>query len=391
MLAIIPARGGSKGIPGKNIVPLCGKPLLAWTIEAAKAASYVDRLVVSTDDPEITGVAREYGAEVIERPAEISGDTASSESALLHALDALHAADAYEPELVVFLQPTSPLRREYDIDNAVETLHARNADSLFSARHVEGFIWQTDGHAPSPLDYDPATRSTRQKLSRRALEENGSIYVFKPSILRKHGARLGGEIAAYLMHPLDSFQVDTPEDIDLLEALFRLRPPRATAPPLDRVRLLVLDFDGVMTDNRVHVCEDGSESVWCHRGDGWGLARLRDAGLEVVVLSTEANRVVAARCAKLQIECVHGCDHKSGALEDLVGRRGLSLDAVAYVGNDVNDLHCMQRVGWPIAVADAAPEIIRVARWVTRRRGGDGAVREVADWLLQGNSDNGPC
>ena len=160
---------------------------------------------------------------------------------------------------------------------------------------------------------------------------------------------------------------------------------------LGEVRLLVLDFDGVMTDNRVLVDEDGRESVWCHRGDGWGIARLRESGLEIVVLSTERNGVVAARCRKLRVACVHGSDDKLADLERLVAERGLDAPGVAYVGNDVNDLGCLGWVGVPIAVADSEPEVLAVARLVTLRRGGYGAVREVADWLLAARQRSVKC
>ena len=154
------------------------------------------------------------------------------------------------------------------------------------------------------------------------------------------------------------------------------------------LRLVVFDFDGVMTDNRVRVHQSGDEAVWCHRGDGLGIARMKDAGFEVVVLSTETNPVVAARCRKLTIEAVHGCDDKLHALEELARERKVSPAQIAYVGNDVNDLACMQWVGWPIAVADAVPEVRAVARWVTRAPGGGGAVREVADRLLASRQSN---
>ena len=148
------------------------------------------------------------------------------------------------------------------------------------------------------------------------------------------------------------------------------------------VPLLVLDFDGVLTDNRIIVLEDGSEGVICDRGDGWGIARLKDVGVQVLVLSTESNPVVAARCRKLNIECIQGCDKKVAALREFAERRGITSEDIAYVGNDVNDLECLRWVGMPIAVADARPEVIGAARWVTRNRGGHGAAREVADWIL---------
>src|SRR5262245_3409200 len=165
ILALIPARGGSKGIPRKNVVPVAGKPLLAYSIEQARQTEEVTRVIVSTDDAEIAAVAREHGAEVITRPAEISGDTASSESALAHALRHLGDAEGYEPDLVVLLQATSPLRQPNDIHEAIETLKREQADSLFSAYVLHGFTWRLDrvdcGRL-SPVSYDYRHRPRRQ-------------------------------------------------------------------------------------------------------------------------------------------------------------------------------------------------------------------------------------
>ena len=152
---------------------------------------------------------------------------------------------------------------------------------------------------------------------------------------------------------------------------------------LSQVKLLILDFDGVLTDNRVLVSQDGTESVWCNRGDGWGIARLKEKGIEILVLSTELNQVVRARCQKLGIDCIHGCDDKLAALKQILAERSLERENVAYIGHDVNDLACMSYVGIPIAVADAVPEIKNVARIITKNRGGYGAVREFADLILK--------
>ena len=142
-----------------------------------------------------------------------------------------------------------------------------------------------------------------------------------------------------------------------------------------------------MTDNRAWIDQEGQEAVVVHRGDGWGIARLREAGLEIVVLSTETNPVVAARCRKLKLCHLQGCNDKLTALQSLAGERQLHASQIAYVGNDVNDLTCMQWVGWPIAVADAVPEIKTIARFVTKQPGGAGAVREVADCFLRNRPD----
>jgi N-acylneuraminate cytidylyltransferase len=381
VLAIIPARGGSKGIPRKNVRPIGGKPLVARTIEAARASNRVGRVIVSTDDSEIAAVAHRFGAEVVDRPAEISGDAASSESALLHVLDHLRNVEGYEPDLVVFLQATSPLRRPHDVQTAIETIEREGADSLFSACPAHGFVWRLHEGQLRSLTYDYRNRPRRQDIG-EDLVENGSIYVFKPRILREHNNRLGGKVAIYRMDPFDSFQVDGPGDFERMEQMVTLRNDRPPRPDIAAVRLLVLDFDGVMTDNRVLVSQDGVEAVWCHRGDGWGITQLKELGMHITVISTEANPVVGARCRKLGLDFVQACDNKLSALRKLAGSLGLGPKHIAYVGNDVNDLDCLRWVGVPIAVADAVPEIRAVAHLTTQETGGHGAVREVTDWFI---------
>jgi YrbI family 3-deoxy-D-manno-octulosonate 8-phosphate phosphatase len=152
---------------------------------------------------------------------------------------------------------------------------------------------------------------------------------------------------------------------------------------LASVRLVVFDFDGVFTDNRVLVMQDGSEGVFCSRADGLGVRLLQDLGVECMVLSTETNPVVEARCRKMRMPCISGQWNKEVSLEQLVAERSLAWSEVAYVGNDINDLGCLRRVGLPIGVADADPEIVAVCALITTRRGGQGAVREVCDWFLR--------
>lgn len=220
ILAIIPARGGSRGVPRKNIRPLAGRPLLAHTIAHALAARSITRLVVSTDDAEIGAIARQNGAEVIWRPAAISGDTATTESALLHVLDTLQAAGGYTPDLVVLLQCTSPLRLPGDIDQAVETLLESGADSLLSVVPFSRFLWRVgeDGRLQS-WNYDYRRRPRRQEYASGLYMENGSIYVMRPRVLREEHNRLGGRIACYVMHPLTAVEIDALEDFALAEAI----------------------------------------------------------------------------------------------------------------------------------------------------------------------------
>lgn len=228
VVAIIPARGGSKGIPRKNLVDICGKPLLAWSILQARNATEIDSVWVTSDDDEILSVAEAHGASPIRRPLEISGDTATSESAWLHALEAI-AAQGVAIDLVVAMQATSPLREPSDLDGGIQALREQGYDSLLSVTEVEDFFtWRigVDGGAES-MNYDYRNRKRRQQIEKRYLE-NGSFYVFRPEQLRRDNNRLGGRIGLFPMSRFKMFQIDNPEDIDLCSAImsgFRLDQP----------------------------------------------------------------------------------------------------------------------------------------------------------------------
>ncbi len=149
-----------------------------------------------------------------------------------------------------------------------------------------------------------------------------------------------------------------------------------------KIKLLVLDFDGVMTNNRVLVSEDGRESVFCNRGDGLGIEMLKEEGVEVVVISKETNRVVQTRCSKLKIECWQGIDEKYRLFLEEVKKRNLKSENVCFIGNDVTDLECIKKAGIGVAVADSHKAALKVADYVTKKKGGEGAVREIADLIL---------
>jgi CMP-N,N'-diacetyllegionaminic acid synthase len=216
VVCIIPARGGSMRIPSKNLIPIAGMPLIAHSIRHALGAHSVSETWVSTDDAQIAAVARKEGAEVAMRPAEISGATAPSESALAHTLEVRRQRGDQDPDLVVFLQCTSPIRRRDDIDKAVAMLVSQRADSLFSGCENTALIWRLGAAGPVSINYDYQRRRREQDMDPQ-VRENGSIYVFRPSILRQHQNRLGGRITVYEMDYWSSFQIDTPEHVELCE------------------------------------------------------------------------------------------------------------------------------------------------------------------------------
>jgi CMP-N,N'-diacetyllegionaminic acid synthase len=220
VLALIPARGGSKGLPGKNIKEILGKPLIAYTIEQAKQSATIGKVCVSTDDEEIAKIAGKYGAEVLWRPAEISGDTASSESALLHALDVLKNEQNYEPDLVCFLQCTSPVRKPDDIDNAVKKLLSEGSDSLLTVSPSHRFLWRDGPRGAESINYDFKHRQRRQDLEPQYVE-NGSFYLFRPAILKHSANRLGGKVALYVMDESASHEIDSHLDFAIIEVILR--------------------------------------------------------------------------------------------------------------------------------------------------------------------------
>ncbi len=391
-LAIIPARGGSKGIPRKNVCSLAGKPLIAHIIECALQSEKITRVIVSTDDPEIAAVSRQYGAEVVWRPAEISGDTASSEVALLHVLEHLKTTENYQPDLIVFLQCTSPLTAPEDIDGTVQVLLDEGADSAFTVTPFHYFLWNKNqsGEAVG-INHDKRVRSMRQEREPQYVE-TGAVYAMRTEGFLRAKHRFFGKTVMHITPPERRWEIDEPIDFRVAEVLMQEQRRRQNLQALPSpISGLVMDFDGVFTDNRVIVFQDGREAVLCDRGDGLGLDRLKQLGLPLLVLSTEKNSVVQARCEKLGIPCQQGVSNKIGALKEWLKKNNLNPSEVIYVGNDINDLPCLQYVGCSVAVGDAYPEVKASSRLTLSAHGGKGAIRELAELLIQRLKEDKTC
>lgn len=223
-IAIIPARGGSKGIPGKNIRIVAGKPLLAYSVEQALQTPSVTRVLVSTDDDAIATVALQYGAEVVKRPTEISGDTASSEAALLHVLNHLNNTEGYTPDLVVFLQCTSPLTLASDIEGTIQALVEENADSALAVTPFHYFLWRKDkdGNAVG-INHDLRFRPRRQDLANTQFLETGAVYVMRAASFREVKHRFFGKVTFYIMPEERHWEIDNPVDLEVAEGLLRIR------------------------------------------------------------------------------------------------------------------------------------------------------------------------
>ena len=413
--AVILARGGSKGVPGKNLALLGGVSLLARAIRAAQGARGVAGVWVSTDDPAIAAAARTAGAQVIDRPADLSGDTASSEAGWLHALPVLRAA---LPGLAraVLLQCTSPFTTGADIDAGLARMTGAGAACALSVVPDHGFTW---GQGPDGfghgINHDEHLQRPRRQDLAPVWRESGAFYIVDVARFVAVGRRFCGPVALVPVdHP--TLEIDTPEDLALAGMLARRReagldtaspdraspdrasPDRASPDPLRlaRVRAVVMDFDGVHTDDLVTTDQDGHEAVRCSRRDGLGLGLLRAAGRQrLLILSKETSSVVDARARKLQIAALTGIDDKVAALDRWLagsggaesGGAGLDWADVLYVGNDVNDRAVMARVGLSACPSDAHPLILAEAGWVLPAPGGRGALRAMCEALLAAGAD----
>ncbi|MBD0865852.1 MAG: acylneuraminate cytidylyltransferase [Rhodobacteraceae bacterium] len=378
---IILARGGSKGIPRKNLRPIGGVSLIGRAVRAGRTAARVNAVYVSTDDAEIATESAYHGARIIDRPAALSGDTATSESGWLHALKTVRA-DLPRVERLVFLQCTSPFITGADIDGCLAAMAVQGADCALSVVEDHSFMWayDTEGFGAG-VNHDHTKQRQRRQDLPPGFKENGAIYCVEVAAFERTGQRFCGTVALFpVEHPL--VEIDTEWDFQLC-SMIALSIGRTEVAPnrLAVLRAVVMDFDGVHTDNLVTTDQDGRESVTTSRGDGMGLSLLRQSGrYRLMILSKERNQVVLRRAEKLGIEVYNEVDDKVAVLESWLAEAGLSWEQM--VGNDLNDLSAMRHAGVAACPSDSHPSVLGVADWILPHPGGKGALRVLADTLL---------
>lgn len=400
VLVVIPARGGSKGISGKNIRSFSGYPLIAWSIAAGKASKFSPRVIVSTDDPNIAAVAREWGAETpFLRPSEFAQDNTTDLPVFVHALDWLNEHEGYKPDLVIQLRPTSPIRPQSCVDDAIEVMLAHlDADSVrgvVPAGQNPHKMWRLDPNGLEPMrnlldveGIDEPYNAPRQILP-PVFWQTGHIDVIKPSVIMS-GTMSGARVYPTLIDPAFTVDLDNLNDWTRAEWLAKygglpmVTPGKTKRPMPAKISLLALDFDGVVTDNRVWVNQNGEEMIAANRSDSLIMDRLRENGTEIVIISSETNPVVSARAKKMRVEAIQGVGLKDKAevLSKLCAERGIPLNEVVFAGNDINDIPAFKIVGWAVTVPDGMNEALAEADHITIRKGGHGAVREICDLII---------
>ncbi len=408
ILALIPARGGSKGIPRKNIRSFAGYPLIAWSIAAAKQSELVTRVILSTDDEEIASVARQYGAETpFLRPEELAQDKTTDLPVFEHTLRWLEENEGYRPEIMVQLRPTSPIRPKGMLDDAIRILLEHpDADcvrGVVPAGQNPFKMWRFDGDDKpmKPLlgvDGIAEPYNAPRQILPPVYWQTGHIDAIRVLTIRNKQSLTGDVIYPLVIDPRYTVDIDNLSDWTKYEALvssgLEIISPgpafsRKRSMP-EKIELVICDFDGVITDNRVWVDQDGTEMVAAYRSDSVRVKELRAIGIDVMILSSEPNRVVEARARKMGVEAIHGIalHDKGRVMREVLQHKNIQAENVIFIGNDINDLPCFEVAGWSVAVADAFPDVIRAADYVLRKPGGHGALREVCDLIL--NKENKP-
>ena len=380
-IAFIPIRCGSKSIPFKNIKEFCGKPLVYWVLEALQNSTNIDQIFVATDCQEIKLVVNDFRfdkVKVYDRESKNANDTASTESVMLEFITK-HNFD--KDDLFLLVQATSPLTQTKDFDEALETLKNRNADSLLTCVRTKRFYWNEDGR---PYNYNYKSRPRRQDFD-GMLMENGAFYINTIANITKEKNRLSGNIAIHEMEEFTAVEIDEEDDWIIAEKLMYKH--ILSKRPKPNIKLFLSDVDGTLTDAGMYYGENGEEFKKFNTHDGKGFELLRKAGIKTGIITSENTKIVENRAKKMKVDYLYqGLEHK-GKLDiakDICQKENISLEEVAYIGDDINCKELLQSVGIAACPANALDEIKNIPNIIQlSKSGGDGAVREFVGRILK--------
>jgi YrbI family 3-deoxy-D-manno-octulosonate 8-phosphate phosphatase len=379
-IGIIPLRKDSKGIPGKNKMKMVGRPLFSWVLTEA-IFSDLDIVYVFTDDVGIIEfVEREYHwtnkVKTLLRNDENANDIASTESAMWELSEKIN----HDYDIFCLLQATSPLTLAKDINNGLNKITQESFESALSVVKTQRFTWNTDG---TPQNYDVFNRPRRQDFE-GLLMENGAVYCTTKDAFLKSNNRVSGSIGLIEMPEETLMEIDRAPDWEIVENILIARQKKMKSN--QRIQYLVLDVDGVFTDGSIYYNEQGEMAKRFDMRDGMGLEILRQNNVEVLVLTSENSKLVGERMKKLQIQDAFlGVKDKYSFLKQFLATKNCSFEAVAYVGDDVNDLTNICSCGWSFAPGNAMNAVKANADIVLTQHSGDGAIREVCELIKKYN------
>lgn len=380
-IAFIPVRGGSKSIPLKNIKPFCGKPLVCWNIEALEDCNLIDEIIVATDSDKIeeTVLAQSYKkTKIYRRSAKNACDTASTESVMLEYINYAHIP---QEDIFMLVQATSPLTETQHFTEALSIYQKGIYNSMLTCVRNYRFFWNEDG---TSKNYDYMNRPRRQNF-KGELMENGAFYINTVCNVLKSGNRLSGKIGIYEMPEYTATEIDEPDDWIILENLMRKHVlSKHTSQP--QIKLFLSDVDGTLTDGGMYYSEKGDELKKFNTRDGMGFQLLREAGIKTGIITSENTEIVSNRAKKLKIDFLVQGKRDGGKLaaaQEICDKLGVTLNEVAYIGDDINCIQLLQAVGTKACPIDACKEVKSIADIrIMQRNGGDGCVREFIDLLI---------
>lgn len=383
LIAFIPVRGGSKSIPLKNIKPFCGKPLVCWDIEALERCTQVDEIIVATDSDEIEEVvaSRSYfKTKVYRRSAENACDTASTESVMF---EYIHYAQLNSEDIFMLVQATSPLTETVHFTEALSMYAKGGYDSILTCVRNYRFFWNEDG---TSINYDYQNRPRRQNFS-GMLMENGAFYINTVGNILASGNRLSGRIGIYEMPEYTATEIDEPDDWIILENLMCRHVLSKQKMKKKLIKLFLCDVDGTLTDGGMYYSENGDEQKKFNTRDGMGFQLLREAGIKTGIITSENTKIVENRAKKLQVDFLYQGKRNGGKLavaKEICEKMGITLEEVAYIGDDINCYELLCAVGVAGCPEDADEKIKEVPSIrVMKLKGGEGCVREFISMLYK--------
>lgn len=381
-IAFIPVRGGSKSIPLKNIKLFCGKPLVCWNIEALEACGLVDEIIVATDSDEIwnTVESRQYAKTILyRRSAENACDTASTESVMI---EYINYAQLSKDDIFMLVQATSPLTQTAHFTEALQMYAKGGYDSILTCVRNYRFFWNEDG---SSMNYDYMNRPRRQNFS-GMLMENGAFYINIVGNILESGNRLSGKIGIYEMPEYTATEIDEPDDWIVLENLMQKHILSKRIIKNKQIKLFLCDVDGTLTDGGMYYSEAGDELKKFNTRDGMGFQLLRETGVKTGIITSENTKIVENRAKKLKIDFLRQSKRDGGKVAvalEICNELGITLDEVAYIGDDINCYDLLSQVGIAACPADACAKVLSIPGiHHMQKRGGEGCVREFIQGIL---------
>lgn len=384
IIAFIPVRGGSKSIPLKNIKPFCGKPLVCWNIDALERCPEVDEIIVATDSDDIwrTVETQHYNkTKLYRRSAENACDTASTESVML---EYIKYAQLPKDDIFMLVQATSPLTQTEHFTEALQMYANGEYDSILTCVRNYRFFWNEDG---TSMNYDYRNRPRRQNFN-GMLMENGAFYINTVENILESGNRLSGKIGIYEMPEYTAAEIDEPDDWIVLESLMQRHILSKQLKKERQIRLFLCDVDGTLTDGGMYYSESGDELKKFNTRDGMGFQLLRETGIKTGIITSENTKIVENRAKKLKIDFLRQSKRDGGkvaAALEICYELGITLDEVAYIGDDINCYDLLSQVGIAACPADACTKVLSIPGiHHMQKRGGEGCVREFIKELLCG-------